>query len=259
MKNKIAKYALFALDLLIIVFAFLFAAKVRPGTKRIILTYYRSFVPFALIWLGSGLWGQKYNVKTISGGADYVKRIFKCNLIAIAFLFGLMYLFGKFYYSRYIVFGTISISFVLELFFYPGVFYAFRFQKENESYASTNLVTHSRAMENLQSPKFFLDSANAVPIISNEPYHLLFSENIDSDSILIPLWQQYLAEQPKLFEFLNDYLDLGKFNKNSALILNSEDYFNIQNEAKSSRQIFINLHKINDLRRLNYYLIRVNE
>ena len=98
MKNKIAKYALLALDVLIIVFAFLFAAKVRPGTKRIILTYYRSFVPFALIWLGSGLWGQKYSVKTISGGADYVKRIFKCNLIAIAFLFGLMYFFGRFYY-----------------------------------------------------------------------------------------------------------------------------------------------------------------
>jgi lipopolysaccharide/colanic/teichoic acid biosynthesis glycosyltransferase len=259
MKNKIAKYALFALDLLIIIFAFLFAAKVRPGTKRIILTYYRSFIPFAVIWLGSGLWGQKYTVKTISGGADYIKRIFKCNLIAVAFIFGLMYLLGKFYYSRYIVFGTISISFALELFFYPAVYYTFRFQKENESYASTHLVTHSKAMENMQSPKFFLDSANAVPVISNEPYHLPESVSIDSDSILIPLWQQYLADQPQLFEFLNDYLDLGRFSKNGALILNSENYFNIQNEPESSRQIFINLHKINDLRRLNYYFIRVNE
>jgi len=259
MKYKITKYALFILDIAIIVFAFLFAAKIRPGTKRIILTYYRSFVPFALVWIGSGVWGQKYSVKTIPSGVDFLRRIFKCNLVAITTVLGLMYFFGRFYYSRYIVFGTILTSFALELFLFLGVYYALRFHKENAAFAATRLITHSKALEESQSPKFFIDSNKSVPVISDEAYALPFATEVDANSILLPLWEQYLAEQPDLFSFLNDFLDLSRFSKNSALILNSETYFNIQNEAVSSRQIFINLHKINDFRRFNYYLIRVNE
>jgi len=259
MKYKISKYSLFILDIAIVVFAFLFAAKIKPGTKRIILTYYRSFIPFLLIWIGSGVWGMKYSLKTIPSGMDYVRRIFKCNILAITAILTLMYIFGKFYYSRYIVFGTVLTSFALELFLFLGFFYAFRFHKENAAFAATRLVTRSSALEESQSPKFFLDRDQAIPTISNEAYHLPDIESVNGDSILLPLWQQYLAEKPELFDFLNDYLDLSRFNKNRALILNSETYFNIQNEADANRQIFINLHKINDFRRLNYYLIRVNE
>jgi hypothetical protein len=43
MKYKATKYALIVLDILIVIFAFLFAAKIRAGTRRILLTYYRSF------------------------------------------------------------------------------------------------------------------------------------------------------------------------------------------------------------------------
>lgn len=259
MKYKITKYALFILDIAIVVFSFLFAAKVRPGTKRIILTYYRSFIPFILIWIGSGVWGFKYSIKSTCSGIDFAKRIFKCNLVAITAVLGLMYVFGKFYYSRYIVFGTVLTTFALELFLFLGIYYAFRFHKENASFAATKLITRSKALEESQSPKFFVDSANLVPTISNEPYSLPMAPEVDKDSILLPLWEKYLEANPKLFGFLNDFLDLTRFSRSGALVLNSETYFNIQNEPTENRQIFINLHKINDLRRLNYYLIRVNE
>lgn len=259
MKYKITKYSLFILDIAIVVFAFLFAAKVRPGTKRIILNYYRSFMPFLLIWIGSGMWGEKFTVKTISNGMDFVRRIMKCNMVALVTVLGLMYFFGKFNYSRYIVFSTILISVGLELFLFLSVFYAMRFHKENAAHAATRLITRSKALEESQGEKFFLDSGNEVPVLSNEAYALPFAPVIDADSVLIPLWQKYLTEKPELFDFLNDFLELGRFSKSGALVLNTETYFNIQNEADSSRQVFINLHKINDFRRLNLYLIRVNE
>ncbi len=259
MKYKITKYSLFILDIAIVVFAFLFAAKIRPGTKHIILTYYRSFIPFVIIWVGAGAWGEKFSISTIHNAMDFIRRIFKCNLSAIAVIMGLMYFFGKFYYSRYIVFGTILTTFALELFVFLSIYYAFRFHRENANFASTKLVTRSAALEESQSAKFFVERTDAIPIISNEPYYLPWILDVDVNSIMLPLWDKYLADKPELFDFLNDFLDLTRFHKDGTLILNSETYFNIQNEPSESRQIFLNLHKINDFRRLNYYLIRVND
>ncbi len=259
MKYKATKYALFALDIAIVVFAFLFAAKIRPGTKRIILHYYRSFIPFLIIWVGSGAWGEKFTLKTIHSATDFIRRIFKCNIFAIAIVLGLMYFFGKFNYSRYIVFGTILTTFGIELFVFLSIYYAFRFHRENANFASTRLITRSAALEESQSPKFFMDAAKSVPVISNEPYSLPGVDEAEENSIMLPLWEKYLADRPEMFDFLNDFLDLTKFKKDGTLILNSETYFNIQNEPNCSRQVFLNLRMINDYRRLNYYLIRVNE
>ncbi|MDD3235857.1 MAG: sugar transferase [Candidatus Cloacimonetes bacterium] len=259
MKYKITKYLFFLLDIAIVVFAFLFAAKFRPGTKRIILTYYRSFIPFVIIWLGAGVWGGKYSLKSVNKAMGLVSNIFKCNVVAIAAVLGLMYFFGKFYYSRYIVFGTILTSFALDLFVFLSLYYAFRFHKENANFASTHLVTRSTVLEESQGAKFFIPSANVVPVISSEPYALPQAPDLEQDSILMPLWEKYLADKQGLFAFLNDFLELARFKKGNALFLSSKTYFNIQNEASNSRQIFINLHIINDYRRLNYYLIRVNE
>lgn len=259
MKYKLSKWGLFIADILIVVFAFLFVAKIRTGTRVLIAKYWRSLIPFTIIWIGSGMWGLKYSFKTITNGTELLRRIFKCDIVAIAVLFVSMYVFKKFYYSRYIVFGTILGVMAIELFLFIGVFYALRFHKENKPFAATRLVTHSKALEESQSPKFFLEEAREIPLISSEAYIPPFSAAVESDSILVPLWQQYLSGNTELFDFLNDFLDLTRFSKSKTLVLNSETYFNIQNEAPESRHLFINLHRINDFRRFNYYLIRVNE
>jgi lipopolysaccharide/colanic/teichoic acid biosynthesis glycosyltransferase len=259
MKHKITKYSLFILDVVIVIASFLFIAKVRTGTRIILAKYWRSLIPFTLIWIGSGIWGLKYSVKAVANGAEMAKRIIKCNLVAVTIVFGLMYIFRKFYYSRGIVFGTILGSVLIELFLFIGIYYAFRFHRENKTYAMPRLVTRSKALEESQSPKFFLDSNNAVPTINNDTYVPPYSECNPQDSILVPLWKNYLANDQSLFSFVNDYLDLTKFSKSRTLVLHSETYFNIQNEEPNTRQIFINLHQINDLRRINLYLIKVNE
>jgi len=259
MKYKITKYCLFLLDIIIVFFAFLFVAKLRSGTRIIIASYWRSLIPFTLIWIGSGIWGLKYSLKSVANGAELIKRLFKCDAVAIMLLFVAMYIFGKFHYSRYIVLGTILSVIVIELFIFIGIYYTFRFHKENRAFASTGLITKSSVLEESQSPKFFLDESLEIPVISHEAYIPPFSKAIDADSILLPLWQKYLSEKSELFDFINDYLDLVHFNRAQTLVLDSETYFNIENEADASRQLFMNLHKINDFRRLNAYFIRVNE
>lgn len=259
MKSKIAKYSLFFINIAILVFSFLLIAKIKTGTRAIIANYWRSLLPFTLIWIGSGIWGTKYSLHTAPTGGDMFKRVLKCDIVASAFLFGLMYFFRQFHYSRGIVLGTMLGTVLLELFIFVGLYYALRFHHENRDFASTRLVTKSKALEEAQSLKFYLDSGNAVPVISNLSYSPPYLENEAEDSILIPLWKKYLANNQKLFDFINDYLELSHFSKSQSLILDTEGYFNIENEDDASRQLFLNLHTINDLRRFNLYLIRVNQ
>ncbi|MDD4232721.1 MAG: hypothetical protein PHU48_08740, partial [Candidatus Cloacimonetes bacterium] len=195
MKYNLSKYSMFLLDIAIVVISFLLVAKLRTGTRVIVARYGRSLIPFIIIWIGSGVWGLKYSLKSIENGAELLKRLFKCDAVAILLLLIAMYVFGKFHYSRYIVLGTILGVVTLELFIFVGFYYAFRFHKENKTYASTGLLTRSKDMEDLQSPKFYLEEQKQITVISCEAYVPPFSQAIPEDSIMVPLFQNYLKDQ----------------------------------------------------------------
>lgn len=205
MKYKLTKWLLFFLDIILVLFAFLFVAKIRSGTRVIISDYWRSLIPFTLIWIGSGVWGLKYSMDTIASGAELLKRLLKCNAVAILAIFFVMYILNKFHYSRYIVIGTIFGVLALEIIIFVGVYYTLRFKKENRNFASTKMVTRSRVLEESQSPKFFTEESREIPTISDAAYVPPFSEAIEEDSILIPLWQKYLVGNTALFDFINDF------------------------------------------------------
>lgn len=260
--RKLTKYFIFLLDILIIVFSFLVVAKFKTGTRAIIAHYWRSLIPYSLIWIASGVWGKKFAFTEMESGSDLMRRILKSNAAATLFLFILMFIFKKFHYSRSIVLGTIMGVSGIEVFLFIGIYYTFRFHKENKPYAATGFVTRSKEMEDLQAAKFFLDVDRqefSIPSISDEEYIPPFAQSIPEDSVMVPLFQDYLKNERELLEFINDFIEISHFRKDKSLVLDSETYFNIENEAAKSKHLFINLHKVNDFRRLNRYFIRVNE
>ncbi len=261
MKYKVSRYLLLLLNIAIVVFSFLFVAKIRDGTRRILMDFvwWRSLAAFTAVWILSAILGGKYLLKKVSSGLAMARQILKADITAIALVFGLMYVLRQFNYSRAIVMGTMLGSVVLELFLFVGLFYAFRFHRESHEDAATPLISRSGVLEDAQSPSHFLQQPQPIPVINDRTYAPPYSKCAPEDSILVPLWQTYLNQQEELFSFVNDYLELSRFSKPQTLVLNSETYFNIANEAPNSRQLFINLHRVNDFRRLNLYLIKVNE
>jgi lipopolysaccharide/colanic/teichoic acid biosynthesis glycosyltransferase len=258
MKRKIATFAFIIIDIGIIVFSFLFVAWFKSGTRFYVATYSRTLLAFGIIWLGVGLWGQKFSVKLKHSGRSFVFNIFKNDLIAIAIVFGLIVFLQKFYYSRYLVFSTIAMTSLLEFIFFGGLYYALQFHKENASFASASWVTHSPKLEEAFSDRFIRDSKKMVPKLDTGPYKPEFGF-LEHEPIMLSLWQNYLYENQKIFEFLNTNLELAAFSKGKTLVLNSETLYNISNYEAKSQQLFINLHRINDFRRINQYLIKVNE
>ncbi|MFO7659626.1 MAG: sugar transferase [Candidatus Cloacimonadaceae bacterium] len=257
MKRKITRIAFIIIDIGIIVFSFLFVAWFRAGTKVIVMHYARTLVAFSVIWLLTGLWGQKFTIKLTHSGKSFAKNMLKADMLAIAVIFGLIVFLKLFHYSRYLVFSTIAMTIVLELLFFVGLFYALRFHKENESFAIPRLVTKSPRLEEAFSDRFIRDATKSVPKLENGAYDPGF-DTPECESILVSLWKIYLANNLKLFEFLDSKLTLSRFCKTQTLVLSTEVLFNIAGIEPSSQQMFINLHKLNDFRRINQYIVKVN-
>jgi lipopolysaccharide/colanic/teichoic acid biosynthesis glycosyltransferase len=64
---------------------------------------------------------------------------------------------------------------------------------------------------------------------------------------------------PGLFENISRVLDLYKFNHQASIIIRSADIFNISNNKDESLELILNLHPLNDQRRINKYLIEINK
>ena len=149
MKHKRFPAIFLLLDILLVVIAFLFAAKIKEGTRRILADFqwWRSLFAFTGIWIGVGILGRMYSLQKVGKASMLASQIVKCDLYAIAVVFGLMYIFNQFQYSRMIVLGTILGSVVLELFVFGGIYYAFRFRRENRDFARATLMTNSKVLE----------------------------------------------------------------------------------------------------------------
>ncbi|MCZ6702698.1 MAG: hypothetical protein O6940_06610, partial [Ignavibacteria bacterium] len=69
----------------------------------------------------------------------------------------------------------------------------------------------------------------------------------------------YFKEYPEIFTFLERTLDLKTFDINNTSIVKSRNLYNVEVFPEKYLELFINLHKINDIRRINEYFIEVNK
>jgi lipopolysaccharide/colanic/teichoic acid biosynthesis glycosyltransferase len=69
----------------------------------------------------------------------------------------------------------------------------------------------------------------------------------------------YLKKFPKVYNFLYDSINLCSFEVESSVIQRSNDIYNLEILPENALELFLNLRRINDLRRINCYLIEVNK
>ncbi len=258
MKRKIATFIFIILDIAIIIFSFLFIAWFRAGTKRIIVNYSTPLLVFGSIWLVVGLWCQKFTVKEKYSGRTFALHMLKIDLYSLAVVFAVMILFQQVHYSRYLLFGTIALISVLELVIFLGVFYGLKFHKENESFASTSLVTHSAKLEESFSDRYIRDATIRVPQKENGFYSPEFATSSDA-GMTDAEWHNLLADNQKLYTFLASKVDLNRFQRDKLRVLNTSEINHFVNGESGSLQMMITLYPINDCRRINQYLIAIND
>ena len=261
MKKKVWYLLYLMLDIGIILFAFATVAWFRNGTRRVLVDYAKPVLGLSITWLIAGLIGGKFSIKNKPRLKSLWVSIIKNDAMAIAVVFGAMIFFHRFQYSRYVVFGTIGLTIFIELIIFALLYYSFRFHKENPSFARTTFITKSKKLED-EGSAYELSKYNPSDDVPDCPlkdtkYYCL-DDKVQTNSMKELLKKKYLHNDDQVFDFINKHLDLDCFCSEKSLVINSYVLLDIQNIEPQSQALFINLHKANNFRRINRYIIQVN-
>jgi hypothetical protein len=60
---------------------------------------------------------------------------------------------------------------------------------------------------------------------------------------------------PSLFVFINENIDLSSIDRSKTVLLSTDDLFNVKSLDQGKTKLFINLHKLNDVRWFNKYFL----
>jgi len=237
-------YFYIIVDIIIVGFSFLFIIWFKPATIRYYLPNYTvPIITFEIIWLFISFLGDKYNLKN-KKSSEILSSLVRIDFALLAFVGIIIYAFNIFQFSRFIVLGTIFVSFILE-FLLSLIYTLHKSFRKNTDYAESII--------------------NSVKII--EPYYKkrkqffkIDNYKIDENerSIFSKLKKKYLKNSKELFRFINKTINLNNIPETKSEIIETHTLYNIENIDTNSLHLFINLHRINDIRRINKYFIEVN-
>ncbi len=261
MRKKVWYLLYLLFDIGIVLLSFGLVAWYKSGTKRVLIDYAQPVLGFTVTWILAAFMGSKYSIKNKPRLKSLWISMFKSDAIAMAVVFGAIIVFNRFQYSRIVVFGTIALTIFLELIFFTLMYYSFKFHKDNPSFASTSFITKSKKLEeegsNYEIAK--IEHSDNVPISDDLEFSYCLESDAKISSIKPDLQNKYLKNEDSIYSFIDKHLKLDCFCQKKSLILNSETYYNIENYDSHSQALFINLHKVNDFRRINQYIIKVNK
>lgn len=234
------------LNLSILTLSFLFFIWLKPASLTNYLPNYRyPFLLFAAIWLLTSLIMAKFDLKRYATIQNLFAVIIRCNFIVLIIILLLMFVFHRFQYSRFIVLGTICLSTFLEFIFGGIVFY---YQKKRNGYdVAASFSIKPIDVDPEDYCQKIIDLNQTLPPIDDP------ESSIDQN-----LKDKYLKNFPELYNFIRDNVPLSLILKAKSLILDTNTFFNFENLDPESQYFFLNLHKVNDYRRINQYFIQIN-
>jgi len=254
MKHRLNRLLLCLIDIGIFSTAFLIVAWIKPATVRIYIpNYWRPMAMFLVIWISVSLFGHKYKTFKERRYSSILSAIISASFISIAIITIAMFSFKQMTYSRLIVLGTLVFATSIEIFVSWAYYYSRKFILQDPDFAATGLMTHSKVLEDGE-----IDTKSEYLLLNEDLYNPSFDNRGEYVSIADKLKNRYLVDGQSLFEFINSSIDLDSFDQNKSEILNTSTLYNIQRYDTLSLEFLLNLHPVNDFRRVNEYFIEAN-
>ena len=228
-------------DIVILAISFLITISTKPsGLKHYLPSHSLFFVSLVILWILVSLLNGKMHRGKIINFASLFYRVVSSNLIAVSLTALLMYTFREYFYSRIIVLGTAVIATTLELL--AGLFFlaykkatvqdieecdGFRKYKKKSEYELVGEV-----------------NGNGHPPETNGDIN---------PGIVSKIENECGSEMAQAVITMTGQ----KINEHTA-VLSTTTVFNISSLPKVKYNYIINLHKINDITRLDDFLDAVN-
>jgi len=188
----------------------------------------------------------------IEKNVNYLKTLWpfaKTFLVQLAIISFFAFNFKGYQYSRLILFGTITVVFIFEM-FYVTLFYLF-FKENTSDIPGIDFFKAKVLPENSLKELKLHKIIKGKYFVQNGRYEIY--------GISKKLQHVYLKDFPDVFTFLDKYLDLDKFDIFDSEIIHSANPYNVEVLPQNHYTLFMNLHEINDLRHINRYFMKVHE
>lgn len=235
MKRRIFNFIL--LDILFVLIGFWICLLFKHSSVKVYLSNYTdALIVFGIIWVLTSLLFNKYDFGKLKI-TDNTKQIVISNLAILAITTILIYLFRADRYSRFIVFGTVGFTSIIELLF----FYFWFILKKTKVLPDDFFIpkTHKHKKKLTDTPYKISE-----PTIVDPKRELSIKKAIISE-----LGRTAYCYYEKVVNLISE----------TTLIVSTTTVFNIENQREDFYKTIINLKRVNDIRRINKFFEAVNE
>lgn len=249
-------------DIIIVTLSFLFFVYLKPASLSVYLNnYLPSFLFYLFFWVAVSIVFGKYNFIKRNNYILSLSPILRSNVVIIALISIIMIAFQKFSYSRLVFFGTYISSFLLEIVLTLFFFYNKRLTADADRANELEIDTEDYP---LPKPKQE-NEIEGMNILTSDP---LITNAIDTVlSLTVPeeKIQEIVEQNRKLIEneagvmvykYISRFINVRSLRN---LIFSTTSKFNIEKQPFNDYESLLNLHRINDVRRINKFLEAVNQ
>jgi len=248
-------------DFIFLVIGFFFFIWIFPQPLSILFPIlWFPFVIFSITWLFVSIISGKYLNNVEKNLFQWLSGIIVCGLVMFL-LAGLLVLLFKNERSINLMFlTTAGITVTIEsVWALINVSYN-RNLRENGKKALFRPVNYPDIIDpNKEQPEQIKPGTEPFSESLDLPMEPFSSFLNTSESMIGILGERYLRKEQKLYAFLKEHIPLNTISPERSQVVNTRTLYNIQNYPQNTSQLFINLHRINDIRRINQFFIQVND
>jgi lipopolysaccharide/colanic/teichoic acid biosynthesis glycosyltransferase len=233
-------YLLMIMDGVLLFVGFEIINLLKTRTLDIPIEYEPVLVFIFGFWLLTSLLTHKYDRDNFSDYFNALVPCLKSFAIMMATLAVIVFAFRLFYFSRLRIFGSLSILLLLETGLYYLYFIYAKYKKVNID------------IESIEQVKAILEREKRreiAPVPESDPV---------KDPAEDKLRGTMQDPNPDLFNFIRDNIDISSISNSDTAILSTRNPFNVEVLDPGRLKLFINLHKLNDIRRFNQYFLLVH-
>jgi len=240
----------FLIELLIISTTFILIYLYRKGTIKLEEDYMVLLIGIYFIWFVASLLIHKFDIKTDEKFLNVIFPFWKSEVIIVGLIAYFIYFLSLASFSRFIILGSLLVFALSENLIVILYFFRYRSRLAEDDPISYFRVT---------AADFEPDSSIRLLPSKEKGKYKISGNKIKSNVLLKQLRTVYLSHFPDLLDFLTEKIDLTRLDIDRAAVLFTRNPYNFEILKDNSLYLFLNLHKANDFRRINYNFIRINE
>ena len=205
-----------------------------PGYENLLLIIYG-------LWFIFSMMTKKYIRQPFQNYYHFMWPWIKAGIMMLGSIAVIVFALNLFHFSRFQAFGSILLLMIFEILFYHVYFMMMR----NGG--------HYKDVESIEQVKAALKQDELPMEVDLEALRRSLLEPVRKG-----LQDKYLKNEADLFDFIDQSVNLDEIVRAEMAIRNNNDMFYPEKMYDQPVRLFINLHRINDIRWINQYFLEVH-